>query len=38
MFKCKFSQDGYCRKYAMHTYVCCPSCHEPDFETDPAKQ
>lgn len=29
--------DYVCSKYGMLTKVCCPSCHEPEHETDPAK-
>lgn len=41
--RCKRSEyDRYfgecmCRKYGMPTRICCDTCREPEYETDPAK-
>lgn len=37
MITCKCMDGENCRKYGMPWRVCCPTCHEPDYETDPSK-
>lgn len=37
MITCKYMDGNECRKYRMLCRVCCPTCHEPNYETDPAK-
>ena len=37
MITCKCMDGDECRKYGMAWRVCCPTCHEPEYETNPVK-